>query len=93
MYAEAQVNNNTVEALAAINRVRNEAGLADYGGPTDATSLIEEILNQRRYSLLAEGHRLVDLRRLGRLNENYVPLDRPGDNILDSFPTPFNEGL
>jgi len=93
MYAEAQVNNSTAEALAAINRVRNAAGIGDYTGPTDATSLIEEILFQRRYSLLAEGHRLVDLRRLGRLNENYVPLDRAGDNILDSFPTPFNEGL
>lgn len=93
MYAEAQVNNNTAEALAGINAVRNAAGLADYAGATDATSLIEEILNQRRYSLIAEGHRLVDLRRLGRLNENYIPLDRPGDNILDSFPTPFNEGL
>jgi hypothetical protein len=93
IYAEAQVDNDPAMAVAAINRVRNEAGLSDYDGPTDATSLIEEILNQRRYSLLAEGHRLVDLRRLGRLNENYVPLDRDGDNILDSFPTPFNEGL
>ncbi|MBT8262124.1 MAG: RagB/SusD family nutrient uptake outer membrane protein [Bacteroidia bacterium] len=93
IYAEAQVDNDPAMAVAAINRIRNEAGLSDYDGPTDATSLIEEILNQRRYSLLAEGHRLVDLRRLGRLNETYVPLDRDGDNILDSFPTPFNEGL
>ncbi|MCW5518955.1 RagB/SusD family nutrient uptake outer membrane protein [Aureitalea sp. L0-47] len=93
MYAEAQVNNSTSEALAAINRVRNAAGIGDYTGPTDEMALIEEILFQRRYSLLAEGHRLVDLRRLGRLNENYIPLDRAGDNIIDSFPTPFNEGL
>ncbi|MEM7185754.1 MAG: RagB/SusD family nutrient uptake outer membrane protein [Bacteroidota bacterium] len=93
MYAEAQVDNNTGEALAAINRVRNNAGIGDYTGDTDSTSLIEEILRQRRYSLLAEGHRWIDLRRLGRLNATYVPLDRTGDNIINQFPTPFNEGL
>jgi len=93
MYAEAQVGNNTGEAVAAINRVRNAAGIGDYSGATDDTSLIEEILTQRRYSLLAEGHRWVDLRRLGRLNATYVPLDRSGDNIINAFPTPFNEGL
>ena len=79
--------------VSAINRVRNAAGIGDYTGATDATSLIEEILIQRRYSLFAEGHRWVDLRRLGRLNATYVPLDRNGDNIISSFPTPFNEGL
>ncbi|NNM22227.1 MAG: RagB/SusD family nutrient uptake outer membrane protein [Flavobacteriaceae bacterium] len=93
MYAEAQVENNTGEAVAAINRVRNNAGLGDYSGATDSTSLIEEILRQRRYSLLGEGHRWIDLRRLGRLNATYVPLDRSGDNIINAFPTPFNEGL
>ncbi len=93
MYAEAQVGNNTGEAVAAINRVRNAAGIGDYSGATDDTSLIEEILRQRRYSLIAEGHRWVDLRRLGRLNATYVPLDRTGDNIINAFPTPFNEGL
>lgn len=93
MYAEAQIDNDPNLSVAAINRVRNAAGIGDYTGPTDATSLIEEILIQRRYSLIAEGHRWIDLRRLGRLNATYVPLDRPGDNIISSFPTPFNEGL
>jgi hypothetical protein len=93
IYAEAQIDSNPNESVAAINIVRNAAGIGDYTGETDATSLIEEILKQRRYSLLAEGHRWVDLRRLDRLNDNYVPLDRPGDNIINSFPTPFTEGL
>ena len=93
MYAEANASSNPTESISAINIVRNAAGLASYDGATDASSLIEEILVQRRYSLLAEGHRLVDLRRLNKLNENYIPLDREGDNILDKFPTPFNEGL
>jgi len=93
MYAEAQIDNDPNLSVAAINRVRNDAGIGDYTGATDATSLIEEILIQRRYSLIAEGHRWIDLRRLGRLNATYVPLDRDGDNIISSFPTPFNEGL
>lgn len=93
MYAEAQIDVNPTLSVAAIDVIRNAAGIGNYTGATDATSLIEEILKQRRYSLLAEGHRWVDLRRLGRLNATYVPLDRSGDNIINAFPTPFNEGL
>lgn len=93
IYAEAQIGLDNGQAVAAINVVRNAAGIGDYSGATDNTSLIEEVLNQRRYSLFGEGHRWIDLRRLNRLNENYVPLDRSGDNIIDAFPTPFTEGL
>ena len=92
IFAEAQIATNPTAAVAAIDVVRNAAGLGGYTGPTDPTSLIEEILTQRRYSLLGEGHRWVDLRRLDRLNSTYVPLDRAGDNIIDKFPTPFQEG-
>ena len=93
MYAEAQIDINPALTVGAIDVIRNAAGIGSYTGPTDSTSLIEEILRQRRYSLLAEGHRWVDLRRLGRLNATYVPLDRSSDNIINAFPTPFNEGL
>lgn len=93
IYAEAQIGTNNAAAVNAINIIRNAAGIGDYTGATDDASLIEEVLNQRRYSLLGEGHRWIDLRRLNRLNENYVPLDRAGDNIIDAFPTPFTEGL
>jgi len=93
MYAEAQIDVNPALTVTAIDVIRNAAGIGNYTGATDATSLIEEILTQRRYSLLAEGHRWVDLRRLGRLNATYIPLDRSGDNIINAFPTPFNEGL
>lgn len=93
IYAEAQLGNNNNETIVAINRVRNAAGIGDYTGDTDTASLLNEIVNQRRYSLFAEGHRWVDLRRLDRLNAANVPLDRTGDNIISAFPTPFNEGL
>ena len=93
IYAEAQIGLDNNQAVAAINVVRNAAGIGDYTGDTDNNSLIEEVLRQRRYSLIGEGHRWIDLRRLNRLNENYVPLDRAGDNIISAFPTPFTEGL
>ena len=93
IYAEANIGIDNSEAIEAINIVRNAAGLDDYSGPTDEEALIEEVLRQRRYSLLAEGHRWIDLRRLDRLTEEYIPLDRTGDNIIDAFPTPFTEQL
>lgn len=96
MYAEANIGTNNTEALNAINIVRNAASLASLVSPgdidvNDDNALLEEVLVQRRYSLLGEGHRWVDLRRLNRLNATYVPLDRTGDNIIDAFPTPFSE--
>ncbi|WP_299271842.1 RagB/SusD family nutrient uptake outer membrane protein [uncultured Psychroserpens sp.] len=92
IYAEANIGTNNSETVAAINRVRNAAGLGDYAGSqTDDNELLEEVLRQRRYSLLAEGHRWIDLRRLNRLNDTYIELDRPGDNVIDAFPTPFAE--
>ncbi|WP_029331305.1 RagB/SusD family nutrient uptake outer membrane protein [Gillisia marina] len=93
IYAEVNIGVDNDETIKAINRVRNEAGLPDYSGSTDDSSLLAEVLKQRRYSLLAEGHRWIDLRRLNMLNEDNIPLDRAGDNIIDAFPTPFTEQL
>ncbi len=93
IYAEANIGIDNDEAVEAINIVRNAAGLSDYSGSTDESSLLDEVLMQRRYSLFAEGHRWVDLRRLDMLNEANIPLDRTGDNIIAAFPTPFTEQL
>ncbi|MGB3181519.1 MAG: RagB/SusD family nutrient uptake outer membrane protein [Cyclobacteriaceae bacterium] len=85
IYAEAQVRKASPDftaAVNAINTIRNIWGLADYSGATTEDDLIDEILYQRRYSLWQEnGHRWVDLRRLGRLNESYVDL-REGGNLF-----------
>lgn len=92
IFAEANIQlGNTSNALAAINLVRNEAGLDDYSGPTDQDVLIDEILRQRRYSLFFEGHRWVDMRRYDRLDE--LPIDRAGDVVHLQFPIPFDESL
>lgn len=89
LYAEGNVTANATEAVNAINTVRAAAGLGGYTGPTDADSLINEILNQRRYSLYAEGHRWIDMRRFGKLDE--LPLDRPEDDVWPQFPIPLTE--
>ncbi|SDR83494.1 RagB/SusD family nutrient uptake outer membrane protein [Christiangramia echinicola] len=93
IYAEANIGIDNDETVEAINIVRNAAGLPDYSGASDDASLLQEVLKQRRYSLFAEGHRWIDLRRLDMLNEANVPLDRSGDNVIDAFPTPFTEQL
>lgn len=80
---------STNEAVAAINKIRNAAGLPDYSGATDKNSLIMEILKQRRYSLFGEGHRWIDLRRYNLLSQ--LPIDRPGDDVWQQFPVPANE--
>ena len=87
--AEANIGGNNGAAVAAINVVRAAAGLGDYSGGMDDASLLNEVLYQRRYSLLGEGHRWVDMRRLGRLNE--LPLDRAGDDVWQQFPRPVSE--
>lgn len=89
LYAEANITVNPGEAVTALNIIRNSAGLGAYTGGTDSTSLINEMLNQRRYSLYAEGHRWVDMRRYNKLGE--LPVDRPEDNVWSMFPIPLTE--
>jgi len=79
--AEAKAKSgNTAGAVADINVIRTVAGgltartAASFTQPSD---YIDEILKQRRYSLFYEGHRWVDLRRLGRLN----PTPAPGQTL------------
>jgi len=89
VYAEANIGTNAAQAVAALDRIRTEAGLPAYTGATDDASLVTEMLNQRRYSLWCENHRMFDLRRYN-LNST-LPIDRAGDQIFDVFPIPFAE--
>jgi hypothetical protein len=72
MWAEAKIQTNDLtgtptSADAAINRIRNAAGLANYAGAMTQSALTDELLKQRRYSLFFEGHRWFDMRRYNRL--------------------------
>jgi starch-binding outer membrane protein, SusD/RagB family len=87
--AEAHANLNQVtQAVAAINVIRNAAGIGDYTGLTTTSALINEILYQRRYSLWAEpwGHRWIDARRYDRLNQ--IPTSYDKGTIFTQFPHP-----
>ncbi len=87
--AEARIGTNNTGAVEDINVIRHAHGLGDYGGGLDDASLTDELLRQRRYSLYAEGHRWVDMRRYGRLNQ--LPLDRANDDVWEQMPRPVTE--
>jgi hypothetical protein len=89
LYAEANMVSDPAEAVAAIDVVRNAAGVGPYLGLQTPGALEDEILFQRRYSLFGEGHRWIDMRRFDRISE--LPNDRAGDNVPDSVPIPANE--
>ena len=72
--AEANVGLNTAGSLAAavtdLNTIRVKSGkLPLYAGAVTQTALLDELLYNKRYSLMFEGgHRWIDLRHYSRLN-------------------------
>jgi len=87
--AEANIGTDNAAAITALNVVRNAHGLGDYTGATDDTSVMNELIYNRRYSLFGDGHRWIDMRRWGMLNQ--LPLDRTGDDVWDQMPRPVSE--
>jgi hypothetical protein len=89
-------NGNTVGAVSDLNIVRQGPGnLAPYAGLTDQTSLVNELLYNRLYSLLFEGgHRWIDLRRFNQLTT--IPQENTTQGLGKRFsrmPFPTNECL
>ena len=91
IYAEVQIGRDDAEAVRALNAIRAAAGLDAIDDTDDGEALLDEVVRQRRYELFGEGHRWIDLRRLGRLDE--IVLDRDGDEVFTQFPTPVSEDL
>lgn len=94
--AEANIGLNTPASLTAantdINTIRQRSGgLAPVVLATQAAAL-NELLYNKRYSLLFEGgHRWIDLRRYGRLNT--LPLAVSTHTVPTRFPFPEAECL
>lgn len=89
VYAEASILTNALgDATTALNVIRNSASLGNTTA-TDAAGLTTELLNQRRYSLWCENHRMFDLRRYNL--SNTLPIDRAGDQIFNVLPVPLSE--
>lgn len=93
----AEANNalgNAAAAAADINYIRVQSGgLAANAGLAAATPdvRLDAIVRERMFSLLYEGHRWFDMRRLGRLGD--LPIDRTGDVVHVTLPTPLAEVL
>ncbi len=86
--AEAYIGKGQLGAAEMdINRVRAAAGLPSLS--LGAATAVDDLLRERLYSLFLEGHRWIDMRRYGRLDQ--LPNDRPGDKIFRQFPKPIDE--
>jgi len=94
MRAEANLNlGNSSAALTDINFIRQNSGglapvtLAQF--PTQ-NALLEELLYEKRYSLLWEGgHSWFDMRHYSKLNE--LPISAPNGHMFDVVPFPAAE--
>lgn len=91
--AEANIGaGNLGPARQDINYVRQAAGLSAHAPFANAAAALDELLKQKRYSLLFEGgHRWIDLRRYNKLDFTHVAQDAPADVIHPSFPIPVTE--
>ena len=52
-------------------------------------AFVTALLYEREFSLLFEGHRWIDMRRFGRLDQ--LPLDMPMDTHNARYPLPLAE--
>lgn len=77
--AEAEYfTGNPGAALADINEIRTKSGgLAPRGAFASDADFLDELLYNRRMSLLFEGHRWIDMRRFGRLNQLTIDTNSP----------------
>jgi starch-binding outer membrane protein, SusD/RagB family len=91
--AEANVGlNQFATALTDLNYIRTSAGLlAPIPALASRDAAIDALLYEKRYSLLWEGHRWIDVRRWGRLLT--LPLDIPTHFRARVMPVPQSECL
>ncbi len=86
--AEANIGlTNFGTALQDINLIRaTSGGLPNYAGAQTAAAMLDALLYEKRYSLLFEGHRWIDLRHYNKLGT--MPKDLPTHKIFSKFPLP-----
>jgi hypothetical protein len=76
----ARGSGSAADARAAVNAVRNRAGLSNVNPSLSGQDLIDEIIRQRRYELAFEADRRHDLQRLGRTISSGTQVLQPGDS-------------
>ena len=81
--AEANIRlGNAAAAISDLNNVRAISG----GLAPLTTATIDDLLYERRYSLIIEGMRWIDVRRFGKLSS--LPLDLPTHFVAKVVPIP-----
>jgi hypothetical protein len=77
-------------AITELNIVRTgSGGLPDLTGTPTEAEFVSDLLYERRYSLMFEGHRWIDARRFNRLND--LPLDDNTYKRNARYPIPLPE--
>jgi hypothetical protein len=90
--AEANIGlGNNEAAMDDLNLIRQRSGkLPEISEVLAGDAIVNELLKERRYSLLFEGgHRWIDMRRYNKLSE--LPLDATGHRVHERFPIPLAE--
>ena len=95
MYAEAdnEINGPTAESIALVNRVRHRGNLPALAPDkcNNRDNFFDAIEQERIVELLAEGHRIWDLRRWRRLEHVYGGIGSKGYKWFDIFGALENE--
>jgi hypothetical protein len=92
MWAEAKIQQDQfADAVIALDKIRTAFGLQNLATakPTilnDKAALIDELLNQRRYSLFFEGHRWFDARRYDKVST--LPLQTGSFKVFTNLNRP-----
>lgn len=92
--AEARAQLGESNAVDDLNAIRNRAGLANYAGATDQTSLLNAIYHERQVELFCEwGQRWFDLKRTGQAVQTLqsITLHAAINNNSLLFPIPYSE--
>jgi len=93
--AEAETNgagNGINGAISDLNIIRTRAGLPNYSGATDQSSLLTAILHERRVELFMENsNRFLDLKRSGSINTILSAYKSTWKSTADLLPIPQNE--
>ncbi|MGQ8337472.1 RagB/SusD family nutrient uptake outer membrane protein [Sunxiuqinia sp. A32] len=88
--AQNELNGPTQEALDLINQVRNRAGLADItlSQFSSKDELRDHLVKERGWELYTEGHRRVDLIRMGKFIEYAVARGKNAKAYHVRYPIP-----
>ena len=85
----AAATGKEADALSIINTVRTANGSKALTNVVGKDNLINAVLEERYYSLFYEGHRWVDMRRLGKLAQIELPV--AGMKVLEQLERPVQE--